>query len=158
VFAYLLCLGRFNLLNLPSAFQSCLARNPVAWCSSTTTCWFSSFSPIRHRPYTPKMRPQQDFSKSSCSSCCPPPLSCSLLVPLCLPSYYPFTFLVVFLCLLFPPLVGKALLLVACWSYFLWLLVTAVHKTRRSSVKKSSSYSLLPSIKALNFIPLPRFL
>src|SRR6218665_1310127 len=34
------------------------------------------------------MRPQQDFSRSFCSCCCPPLLSCSFLVPLGLISHY----------------------------------------------------------------------
>src|SRR6218665_602717 len=39
----------------------------------------SNFSSVRH---SPTMRPQQDFSRSFCSCCCPPLLSCSSLVPL----------------------------------------------------------------------------
>src|SRR6218665_2376379 len=35
----------------------------------------------------PTMRPQQDFSRSFCSCCCPPLLSCSFLVPLGLLSH-----------------------------------------------------------------------
>src|SRR6218665_150043 len=66
-----------------------------------------NFSSIR---CTPTMRPQQDFSKSSCSCCCPPLLSCSFLVPLGIPSHYPSTSLVVFPCFLFRPLVCKVLL------------------------------------------------
>src|SRR6218665_1632945 len=60
------------------------------------------------------MRPQQDFSKPSCSCCCPPLLSWSFLVPLGLLSHYLSTSLVVFLCLLFRPLVRIALLPVVC--------------------------------------------
>src|SRR6218665_24383 len=45
---------------------------------------------------TPTMRPQQDFSRSSCSCCCSPLLSCSFLVPLGSFSHYPSTSLVVF--------------------------------------------------------------
>jgi len=56
------------------------------------------------------MRHQQDFSKSSCSCYCPPLQSCSFLVPLGIPSYYPSTSLAVFLCFLFPPLILVALL------------------------------------------------
>src|SRR6218665_239764 len=64
---------------------------------------------------SPTMRPQQDFSKSLCSCCCPPLLSCSFLVPLGLLSHYLSTSLVVFLCFLFPPLVRIALLPVVCF-------------------------------------------
>src|SRR6218665_2573363 len=56
------------------------------------------------------MRPQQDFSRSFCSCCCPPLLSCSFLVSLGFLSHYLSTSLVVFLCFLFPPLVRIALL------------------------------------------------
>src|SRR6218665_98975 len=59
--------------------------------------------------------PQQDFSRSLCSCCCPPLLSCSFLVPLGLLSHYLSTSLVVFLCFLFPPLVRTALLPVVCF-------------------------------------------
>src|SRR6218665_3371556 len=58
------------------------------------------------------IRTQQDLSKFSCSCCCPPLLSCSFLVLLGFPSHYPSTFMVVFLCFLFPPLIRIALLLV----------------------------------------------
>src|SRR6218665_2633339 len=73
---------------------------------------FNFFS-VRHWP---TMRPQQDFSRSFCSCCRPPLLSCSFLVPLCLLSHYLSTSLVVFLCFLFPPLVRIALLpVVSCF-------------------------------------------
>src|SRR6218665_3667713 len=62
----------------------------------------SNFSSVRR---SPTMRPQQDLSRSFCSCCCPPLLSCSFLVPLSLLSHYLSTSLVVFLCFLFPPLV-----------------------------------------------------
>src|SRR6218665_411083 len=68
------------------------------------------------------MRPQQDFSRSFCSCCCPPLLSCSFLVPLGLLSHYLSTSLVVFLCFLFPPLVRIALLYTG--SLFPSILVT----------------------------------
>src|SRR6218665_673094 len=42
------------------------------------------FSSVRR---SPTMRPQQDFSRSFCSCCCPPLLSCSFLVPLGLLSH-----------------------------------------------------------------------
>src|SRR6218665_2756381 len=61
------------------------------------------------------MRPQQDFSKSFCSCCCAPLLSCSFLVPFGLLSHYLSTSLVVFLCFLFLPLVHIALLPVVCF-------------------------------------------
>src|SRR6218665_1212654 len=61
------------------------------------------------------MRPQQDFSRSFYSCCCPPLLSCSFLVSLGLHSHYPSTFLVVFFCFLFLPLVRTALLLEVCF-------------------------------------------
>src|SRR6218665_1041805 len=38
-----------------------------------------SFHVLLHQAYTPTMRHQQDFSKSSCSCYCPPHLSCSFL-------------------------------------------------------------------------------
>src|SRR6218665_4011728 len=60
---------------------------------------FSNFSSVRR---SPTMRPQQDFSRSFCSCCCPPLLSCSFLVPFGLLSHYLSTSLVVFLCFLFP--------------------------------------------------------
>src|SRR6218665_1836064 len=56
------------------------------------------------------MRSQQDFSKCSCSCWCPPLHSFSFFVPLGLLLRYPSTSLVVFLCILFPPLVHIALL------------------------------------------------
>src|SRR6218665_3937004 len=62
---------------------------------------FSNFSVRR----SPTMRPQQDFSKFSCSCWCPPLLSCSFLVPLGPLLHYPSTSLVVFQCFLFPSLV-----------------------------------------------------
>src|SRR6218665_2001130 len=71
-----------------------------------------NFSSVRR---SPTMRPQQDFSRSFCSGCCPPLLSCSFLVPLGLLSHYLSTSLVVFLCFLFPPLVRIALLPVVCF-------------------------------------------
>src|SRR6218665_1980542 len=71
-----------------------------------------NFSSIRR---SPMMRPQQDFSKSFCSCCCPPLLSCSFLLPLGLLSHYLSTSLVVFLCFLLPPLVRIALLPVVCF-------------------------------------------
>src|SRR6218665_42985 len=74
--------------------------------------YFSSFSSVRR---SPTMRPQQDFSRSFSSCCCPPLLSCSFLVPLGLISHYLSTSLVVFLCFLFPPLVRLALLPVVCF-------------------------------------------
>src|SRR6218665_1457521 len=61
------------------------------------------------------MRPQQDFSRSFCSCCCQPLLSCSFLVPLGLLSHYLSTSLIVFLCFLFHPLVRIALLPVVCF-------------------------------------------
>src|SRR6218665_2761985 len=61
---------------------------------------------------SPTMRPQQDFSRSFCSCCCSTLLSCSFIVPLGLLSHCLSTSLVVFLCLLFPPRVRIALLLV----------------------------------------------
>src|SRR6218665_2779659 len=64
------------------------------------------------------MRPQQDFSTSSCSYCCAALLSYSFLLPLCLPSHYPFTSLVVFPCFLFPLLVRIALLSVAMHAIY----------------------------------------
>src|SRR6218665_663939 len=69
----------------------------------------SNFSSVR-RWTTTTMRPQQDFSRSFLSCCCPPLLSCSFLVPLGLLSHYLSTSLVVILCFLFPPLVRTALL------------------------------------------------
>src|SRR6218665_1589890 len=75
-------------------------------------CEFVNFSSVRH---SPTMRPQQDFSRTFCSCCCPPFLSCSFLVPLGLLSHYLSTSLVVFLCFLFPPLVRIALLPVVCF-------------------------------------------
>src|SRR6218665_3139948 len=72
----------------------------------------SNFSSVRRLP---TMRPQQDFSRSFCSCCCPPLLSCSFFVPLGLLSHYLSTSLVVFLCFLFPPLVRIALLPVVCF-------------------------------------------
>src|SRR6218665_413337 len=71
-----------------------------------------NFSSVRR---SPTMRPQQDFSRSFCSCCCPPHLSCSFLVPLGLLSHYLSTSLVVFLCYLFRPLVRIALLPVVCF-------------------------------------------
>src|SRR6218665_3689983 len=71
-----------------------------------------NFSSVRR---SPTMRPQQDFSRSFCSCCCPPLLSCSFLAPLGLLSHYQSTSLVVFLCFLFPPLVRIALLPVVCF-------------------------------------------
>ena len=100
--------------------------NPVQeiFDSNQKICRFlgSNFSSVRR---SPTMRPQQDFSRSFCSCCTPPLLSCSFLVPLGLLSHYLFTSLVVFLCFLFPPLVRIALLpVVICvyhvevsWSY-----------------------------------------
>src|SRR6218665_686038 len=75
---------------------------------------YSNFSSVRR---SPTMRSQQDFSRSFCSCCCPPLLSCSFLVPLGLLSHYLSTSLalVVFLCFVFPPLVRKALLPVVCF-------------------------------------------
>src|SRR6218665_1749183 len=72
----------------------------------------SNFSFVRR---SPTMRPQQDFSRSFCSCCCPPLLSCSFLVPLSLLSHYLSTSSVVFLCFLFPPLVRIVLLPVVCF-------------------------------------------
>src|SRR6218665_3462701 len=72
----------------------------------------SNFSSVKH---SPTMRPQQDFSKSFCSCCCPPLLSSSFLVPLGLLSHYLYTSLVVFLCFLFSPLVRIALPPVVCF-------------------------------------------
>src|SRR6218665_3515175 len=72
----------------------------------------SNFSSVRR---SPTMRPQQYFSRSLCSCCCPPLLSCSFLVPLGLLSHYLSTSLVVLLCFLFPPLVRIALLPVVCF-------------------------------------------
>ena len=76
-------------------YQLCICRlnnNPI-----------SNFFSVR-RPST--IRPEQDFSKSSCSCCCPLLLSCSFLVPLGLLSHYPFTLSIHFfgclLLLLFP--------------------------------------------------------
>jgi len=66
----------------------------------------SIYSSIRR---TLTIRPQQDFSKSSCSCCCPPLLLCSFLVPLDLPSHYPSISWVVYPYFLFPPLVRIAL-------------------------------------------------
>ena len=77
---------------------------------------FSIFSSVRR---SPTMRPQQDFSRSFCSCCCPSLLSCSFLVPLGLLSHYLSTSLVVFLCFLFPPLVHIALC-VELQLYKLW--------------------------------------
>src|SRR6218665_1290573 len=57
------------------------------------------------------MRPQQDFSRSFCSCCCPPLLSCSFLVPLGLLSHYLSISLFVFLCFLFVSYVEVS------WSY-----------------------------------------
>src|SRR6218665_1584264 len=65
----------------------------------------SSFSSVRR---SPTMRPQQDFSRSFCSCCCPSLLSCLFLVPLGFLSHYLSTSSVVFLCFLFPPLVRIA--------------------------------------------------
>jgi len=64
------------------------------------------------RPTPPKYAtgPQQDFSRSFLSCCCPLLLSCSFLVLLGLISHYLSTSLVVVLCFLFPPLVHTALL------------------------------------------------
>src|SRR6218665_3299284 len=67
-----------------------------------TTPRTENFSSVRR---SPTMRPQQDFSRTFCSCCCPQLLSCSFLVPLGLLSHYLSTSLVVFLCFLFPPLV-----------------------------------------------------
>ena len=67
----------------------------------------TNFSSVRG---TLMMRPQQDISKSFCSCCYPPLLSCSFLAPLGLPPHYPSTSLVAFSCFLFPPLVRIALL------------------------------------------------
>src|SRR6218665_2699580 len=68
-------------------------------------CTISNFSSVRR---SPTMMPQQDFSKSFCSCCCPLLLSCSFLVPLGLLSHHLFTSLVAFLCFLFPTLVRIA--------------------------------------------------
>src|SRR6218665_690965 len=57
-----------------------------------------NFSSVRR---SPTMRPQQDFSRSFCSCCCTPLLSCSFLAPLGLLSHYLSTSLVVFLCILY---------------------------------------------------------
>src|SRR6218665_3243291 len=71
----------------------------------------SNFSSVKR---SPTMRPQQDFSRSFCSCCCPPLLSSSFLVPLGLLtlsiSHYSPT-LVVFLCVLFLQLLVRTALL-----------------------------------------------
>src|SRR6218665_1178892 len=77
--------------------------------SATGTFLANEHSNFLLRQAFATMRSQQDFSRSFCSCCCPPLLSCSFLVPLGLLSHYLSTSLVVFLCFLFPPLVRIAL-------------------------------------------------
>src|SRR6218665_2493342 len=108
----------------------------------------------------PTMRPQQDFSKSSCPCCCPPLLSCSFLVPLGLPSQYPSTSLVVFPCFLFPPIVCQALQPVvyfppslSCARYSL-----AFFSDLSTNVIFCPSSFLVTSFRILSLLDLPRIL
>src|SRR6218665_938918 len=97
------------------------------------------------------MRPQQDFSRSFCSCCCPQLLSCSFLVPLGLLSHCLSTSLVVFLCFLFPPLVRIALLPVVCFppslyflSYFMLNMASGNNSRNRAQIFTNIQKSITP--------------